>query len=308
MIFRIGNHSHSYRLADQSHLGNSDNPTQGQTRWTLAVSLFVLTSIAACAGVTGSGNPTPTVRVAGPTPALPAPVPGEMTAIIPTQVPTLVSTPPPSPPSVVLITTPTAQPAMAPAPMPSGRVPTGLGPLQIPLRLRIPKIKVNATVEAVGLTVDDSMDIPTNAADVAWYGLGPTPGSPGASVIAGHVDSKSGPAVFWSLENLQAGDTVEVDLTGGVSRQFVVKELGWYAADNAPLSTIFSLDGSPRLNLRSYDKRLVVYTELAKSGTPPGTALNSTTGGWMSAQALDLAPLERGNASPQCATSLRTCQ
>ena len=155
----------------------------------------------------------------------------------------------------------------------SGPLPTGSGPLPIPLRVRIPRIHVNADVEVVGLDADGTMGTPRTVDDIGWYGYGPIPGEPGASVLAGHVDSVRGPAVFWSLHELRTGDRIDVDLVGGLTRHFVVEGIGTYPSDEAPISTIFALAGSPRLNLitcggifdrvrRAYDQRLVVYARL----------------------------------------------
>ena len=38
-----------------------------------------------------------------------------------------------------------------------------------------------------------------------WYDQGPRPGQPGPAVILGHVDSKTGPAVFYQLRDAAAG-------------------------------------------------------------------------------------------------------
>ena len=44
---------------------------------------------------------------------------------------------------------------------------------------------------------------------------GPAPGETGPAVIAGHVDSRSGPAVFYRLGDLRPGDDITVERTGG---------------------------------------------------------------------------------------------
>jgi sortase (surface protein transpeptidase) len=205
------------------------------------------------------------------------------------------ATPPPSPAASPTLTaappTPTVPPTAAPSPTatPSGPVPTGSGPLRLPTRLRIPRIHVDASVEVVGLEANGTMSAPRRFEDVGWYGYGPIPGEPGASVIAGHVDSVHGPAVFWSLHELRPGDRIEIDLLGGTTLQFVVEGTGSYPSDEAPLSTIFTLAGPPRLNLitcggifdrvrRAYDQRLVVYARLAGPGGTglPGSAAGPT--------------------------------
>ena len=284
-------------------------------RWAFAGCLISVILVAGCAKVSINPFATPITSTAT-TPEAQSTATGSPIATAPVASPT--PSPLPSPTEKLATPTQAPRPSVTPSAIPSGPEPTGLGVLHIPLRLRIPKIRVDATVETVGKTTSGAMDIPVDANDVAWYGLGPLPGEPGASVIAGHVDTKRGPAVFWSLQKLQVGDTVDVSQAGGVTHQFVVDSVQWYATDAAPLSTIFSLDGSPRLNLitcggvfdrnqHMYDKRVVIYTHLAATASQ-ASAFTSTIGGWMSAQALQLAPVERGDSSGQCGTSLGNCQ
>lgn len=212
--------------------------------------------------VTPSSQATARARAsAAPSPSGPSPGPGG-TPPLPT-----VGTPGPGPEGT---------------PTPDGPEPTGSGPLPLPLRIRIPKIHVDASIEVVGLDPNGAMSVPRRFEDVGWYGYGPIPGEPGASVIAGHVDSIHGPAVFWSLHELRPGDRIEVDLLGGTTLHFVVEGNGSYPSNEAPISTIFALAGPPRLNLitcggifdrarRAYDRRLVVYARLETPGTANAT-------------------------------------
>jgi Sortase domain len=71
-----------------------------------------------------------------------------------------------------------------------------------PTRIVIPAIGVEARVVAVGLRADGAMEVPD--VDLAgWYRPGPRPGERGPAVIVGHVDSRSGPAVFYALNQLR---------------------------------------------------------------------------------------------------------
>src|SRR5687768_1091778 len=64
-----------------------------------------------------------------------------------------------------------------------------------PSLLTIPTLDINAAIEHVGLDQQKRMDVPQDVNNVAWYKLGPLPGQPGNAVLAGHLDSKTGPAV-----------------------------------------------------------------------------------------------------------------
>ena len=145
-----------------------------------------------------------------------------------------------------------------------------------PERLVITSIGVNARVQSVGLhwRGDGTMGIPSNMTDVAWYNGGPSPGTPGNAVIAGHLDGKGVPeAVFYHLGSLKPGDLVEVTSKGGTAMQFRVVAIKTYDKD-APTTDIFIGDASKaRLNLitctgdwdaslKTYNKRVIVFTEM----------------------------------------------
>ena len=142
-----------------------------------------------------------------------------------------------------------------------------------PVKLKIPKINVNATVEYLGLTPDGAMDSPKGPAPAGWYNLGPKPGEIGSSVIDGHSGWKGGiPAVFDNLNKLKIGDKVYVLNDMGVITTFVVRKVEVYSP-NADASDVFaSNDGKSHLNLitctgfwnkilKSHSSRLVVFTD-----------------------------------------------
>jgi LPXTG-site transpeptidase (sortase) family protein len=143
----------------------------------------------------------------------------------------------------------------------------------IPNTLEIPSIGVKANIEHVGLLENGQMDVPQGMESVAWYEPGTKPGAPGNSVINGHVDSKTGPAVFFDLKKLKKGDKVYVTDHKGEKRTFVVTESKVYPRDEAPLREIFGYSYRSNLNLitctgefnrqaRTHEERLVVYTQL----------------------------------------------
>ncbi len=168
---------------------------------------------------------------------------------------------------VVPITTP------EPAPPPP--------PVAAPVRLRIPRINVDARIIPVGVNRYGEMDSPNDAWTVAWYAPGFKPGEPGNAVLAGHVDYiRVGPAVFWNLHLLQPGDRIEIVAADEHHYEFEVKGVERYSADNAPADRIFGENPRSGLNLitcggtfdarsREYDQRVVVYTEAVTEGRPP---------------------------------------
>jgi len=144
---------------------------------------------------------------------------------------------------------------------------------ELPVRLKIPKINVDASVEYVGLTSDGAMDVPKSPSNVAWYELGPRPGEVGSAVIAGHVGWKDNvQATFDDLPDLRKGDVIYVEDASGGTATFVVREQRMFDL-NQNASYIFDArDGKAHLNLiactgvwdeatKTYSKRLVIFAD-----------------------------------------------
>jgi len=143
-----------------------------------------------------------------------------------------------------------------------------------PVRLKIPAINVDAFIEYVGLTPDGAVDVPKNPANAAWFNAGPQPGENGSAVITGHYGRwKNGEtSVFDNLYKLKKGDKLYVENAKGVITAFVVQEIRNYKPDAYAYDVFISSDGKSHLNLitcdgvwdnnvKSYSKRLVVFTD-----------------------------------------------
>lgn len=144
----------------------------------------------------------------------------------------------------------------------------------VPMRLQIPAIGVSAPIELLGLTSTGAMEAPEGWWDAGWYRYGPLPGQTGNSVIAGHLDSTTGPALFWRLGALGSGDKVDVTLSNGQTEDFVVQRQVSYSDSNAPLKEIFGPATTADLNLitcggiwnpfqHNYSNRTVIYARKA---------------------------------------------
>lgn len=118
-----------------------------------------------------------------------------------------------------------------------------------PAYVRIPAIGVNTALQQLGLEPDGSLQAPT-AWDVAgWYAGGPRPGEPGPAVIVGHIDSLSGPAVFFRLRELRPGAAVFVGERGGGVLRFVVDDVETFAKAHFPTSLVYGPQPIPVLRL-----------------------------------------------------------
>lgn len=119
-----------------------------------------------------------------------------------------------------------------------------------PVSLAIPSIGVR-TNGIVDLKVDQNgkLQAPKDFAKAGWYAAGPTPGEFGPAVIGAHVDSKSGPAVFYRLGSLKKGALVSVTRKDGSTARFVVDRVARYSKADFPTSTVYG-DTKGRAELR----------------------------------------------------------
>lgn len=218
------------------------------TRRTLAGLVVLLITVAGC----GGGPQEATARAD-------ATVEAREPVSAPAQAPA------PSAPS-----TPSAEPSPAPSTSPQLRdFPDGIEPA----RVRIPSIGVDADVIELGQLDDGSLETPEDFSETGWWRGGPRPGQLGAAVIAGHVDSTSGPAVFYELRNLREGDRIVLTDGGGRKVRFTVDRLEQHPKADFPTRSVYGYTRQPSLRLvtcggqfdsgrRSYVDNIVVFARL----------------------------------------------
>jgi sortase (surface protein transpeptidase) len=141
-----------------------------------------------------------------------------------------------------------------------------------PERIVIPAIGVDADVIDLGLRDDGAMEVPADFEQAGWFTPGPRPGRVGPAVIAGHVDSRTGPAVFFRLPELEVGDEIEIHGEDGEVVTFVVRASERHAKADFPTERVYAGTPGPELRLitcggvfdeseRSYRDNLIVYAE-----------------------------------------------
>ncbi|WP_152776065.1 class F sortase [Streptomyces spongiae] len=120
-----------------------------------------------------------------------------------------------------------------------------------PRRVRIPSIRVNAPLTGLGLTSTGSLDVPPATEEnlVGWYEAGTTPGERGTAIVAGHVDTADGPAVFYRLGALTRGARVEVERRDGAVALFSVDAVEVYDARAFPDEKVYGAADRPELRL-----------------------------------------------------------
>jgi LPXTG-site transpeptidase (sortase) family protein len=145
---------------------------------------------------------------------------------------------------------------------------------ELPVRLRIPSISVNAFIEYAGLTSQGAIDAPKGPVNVAWFNLGPRPGDIGSAIIDGHYGlwKNGGGSVFDNLNKLKTGDKIYVEGKNGMMVAFVVKKLKIYGRNEYAPEVFNSSDGNAHLNIitcagdwlmaqKTYSNRLVAFTD-----------------------------------------------
>jgi hypothetical protein len=108
-----------------------------------------------------------------------------------------------------------------------------------PLRLVIADVGIDAPLTSVSKGPDNTLQVPPEADVPGWYRLSPTPGELGPSIIVGHVDSESGPAVFWRLRELTAGQTIEIMRANKSKARFEVVSVRQFEQKNFPTKDVY---------------------------------------------------------------------
>jgi hypothetical protein len=152
-----------------------------------------------------------------------------------------------------------------------------------PARLEIPAIGVSTPLVRLGLLADGTMEVPRDYGVAGWFTGGPMPGQLGPAVVAGHVDSRTGPAVFYRLRDLRPGDQLRVVRADGRVVRFEVESLARYPKREFPDDEVFGATTTPALRLitcagdfdrsqRSYRDNLVVSAIRVRDGAGGGGA------------------------------------
>ena len=119
-----------------------------------------------------------------------------------------------------------------------------------PVGLSIPRIGVRAdNIVDLGLADDGTIEVPQDASAPGWFTPGPSPGQLGPAVIAGHVDSTTGPAVFYRLGELRPGDRVQVARADGSTADFRVDKVETYEKKAFPTRAVYGTTRHAELRL-----------------------------------------------------------
>lgn len=134
-------------------------------------------------------------------------------------------------------------------------------------------MEIDAPIVVKGVDAAGIMEAPDTAYDVVWYDFSTRPGEGSNAVFSGHVDYVNvGPAVFWRLKDLQAGDRLQIRYSDGVFVDYAVSAVNTFEASAAPVDqivgatakdsvTLITCAGTFNKQTGQYDQRLIVRAE-----------------------------------------------
>jgi hypothetical protein len=152
-------------------------------------------------------------------------------------------------PAPRLVTAPTSPSLPAPARSPARRRSSPAPRAPRPARLEIPAIGVRAPVVPLGLNKDRTLEVPKDFGDTGWWTGGARPGEGGPAVVAGHVDSHTGPAVFFRIGALHRGDAITIVRRDGSRVRFTVQRSARYRKNDFPTALVYGPTPRPTLRL-----------------------------------------------------------
>jgi sortase (surface protein transpeptidase) len=180
-------------------------------------------------------------------------------------------------PRHVPATTSTTRPPVEPKPKPAPKAaPKPARPANFaPVAVSVPSVGIHTALVRLGLNPDHTLEVPRDFDVAGWYVYRPVPGDRGPSIIAGHVDSKRGPAVFFRLKDVKPGAEVSVRRSDGSLAVFKVTALEEHSKNAFPTAHVYG--PTPRRELRlltcggvfnrstgHYDDNIIVFATLVK--------------------------------------------
>ncbi|MFE4449502.1 class F sortase [Streptomyces sp. NPDC056796] len=96
-----------------------------------------------------------------------------------------------------------------------------------PQRVELPSVGIDATVVRRGLDDEGAIEPPPfeTPGAVGWYAEGTEPGTKGAALFVGHVDTETKPAVFYGLSAARPGEKVRVSRSDGKIAEFTIDDV-----------------------------------------------------------------------------------
>ena len=118
-----------------------------------------------------------------------------------------------------------------------------------PTRVVVDRLDIDMPVEPQGVLPDGQMALPTGPDKAGWYRFGSAPDdAEGATVLAAHVDGRTGIGPFVRLGSARPGDRVEV-WVGSQRHPYRVTQVVRVDKLRLDGDALFPVSGPPRLHL-----------------------------------------------------------
>ncbi|MFI0417708.1 class F sortase [Spongiactinospora sp. 9N601] len=144
----------------------------------------------------------------------------------------------------------------------------------VPRAIDIPALKLEAPLMKLGMSGDGEVELPPyEKPDTAgWFRHSAVPGDKGASVIIGHVDTKTAPAVFYRLRQLRKGQEIRVERSDGKVAKYRVESVEQVDKNRFPARRVYVEDGLRLVTCggsfdwtkHEYRDNVIVYASLVK--------------------------------------------
>jgi sortase (surface protein transpeptidase) len=158
-----------------------------------------------------------------------------------------------------------------------------------PITLALPSIGLTAPLIGLGMDSKGQSELPPfSQPDTAgWVRDSATPGAAGTAVLLGHVDTRTGPAVFWNLSAIKPGAQVGVTRVDGSTALFTVDAVRAFAKAAFPAAQLYAPARDAQLRIITcggvfdrkrgqYDGTVVLFAHL--SGVRPATSAAAGAG------------------------------
>jgi hypothetical protein len=145
-----------------------------------------------------------------------------------------------------------------------------------PLALAIPSVRLQAPLLGLGMDGRGAAELPPFSLPrtAGWLRDSASPGEPGTAVVVGHVDTTTGPAVFWNLAAVRPGAEVDVTRLDGRTAVFTVDRVQAYPRARFPAAQVYGPSQGAQLRVvtcggtfdrsrREYSGNVVLFAHLS---------------------------------------------
>jgi sortase (surface protein transpeptidase) len=137
-----------------------------------------------------------------------------------------------------------------------------------PQRVELPAAGIDATVVRRGLDDEGAIEPPPfgTPGAVGWYAEGTEPGTEGAAIFVGHVDTETEPAAFYGLSAARPGEKVRVSRSDGKVAEFTIDDVQVFTRERFDAQKAYGPREDGRAELRlitcggTYDRKSHAYT------------------------------------------------